>query len=107
MHTVSNSLLSRLLCCFTQTEQFAFFDTSRPTEDNTVSYLFTSPLRRLQCDINGDAEAFLATVRQWSDRGYYLAGWFAYEFGGLLAGYPDGLTSGPQKKLGGRGFRGL
>lgn len=97
MYTVSNTLLNTLLCRFAQSEQFAFFDTAKPCEDNKVSYLFERPLARLQCGIDGDAAVYLGEVQRWLDRGYYLAGWFGYEFGRLLVGEAVGLTSEPEK----------
>lgn len=97
MYTVSNTLLECLLGHFAQNEQFAFFDTSRPTEDNVTSHLFVAPVSRLQCGINDSAEDFLAQVQGWLDQGYYLAGWFGYEFGSLLDRHVAGLTSRPGK----------
>lgn len=95
MYTVSNTLLTRLLRHFAQTEQFAFFDTAKPCEDNRASYLFERPITRLQCGVNGDAAAFLQKVQHWLDRGCYVAGWFAYEFGALLVDTVSGPTSIP------------
>lgn len=95
MHTISSVLLNKLLSQFAQTEQFAFFDTSRPCQENCSSYLFTKPVTRLQCHIDGSSREFLEMVQDWLDKGYYAAGWFGYEFGALLAGRLSGLTSGP------------
>ncbi len=95
MITVSNMLLNRLLHHFAQTEQFAFFDTSKPGEDNPKSYLFERPVTRLQCGVDEDATAFLMQVEKWLGDGFYVAGWFGYEFGALLLGHLSGLTSKP------------
>ena len=97
MYRLSNALLNRLLCGFAQNEQFAFFDTAKPCEDNRVSYLFERPLARLQCGMHGDAAAYLREVQSWLDKGYYVAGWFGYEFGKLLLGKVPGPTSKPEK----------
>ena len=95
MFIVSNTLLKQLLGYFAQTEQFAFFDTSRPCDENRQSYLFVEPLARLQCPVHGDLDTFLDEIRQWLDKGCYIAGWFGYEFGYLLDRHLAGLTSGP------------
>lgn len=102
MFTVANALLTRLLSHFAQTEQFAFFDTAKPCQDNRYSYLFTRPVAHLQCGIHDDAARFLQQLQGWLDRGYWLAGWFGYEFGAKLVGNVGGLTSkppGPEEKL--------
>lgn len=91
MFTLSNVLLERLLSGFAQTEQFAFFDTAKPGQENTVSYLFLNPVERLQCRAGDDARQFLEHVQDRLDKGYYAAGWFGYEFGAMLAGNPGGL----------------
>ncbi len=95
MYTVSNRLLDELLGHFAQTEQFAFFDTAKPGEKNVTSLLFDKPIARIQCDIRGNGPAFLDEVQEWLDKGYYVAGWFAYEFGVLLHVDCPGLTFKP------------
>ncbi|SHO44389.1 aminodeoxychorismate synthase component I [Desulfopila aestuarii] len=100
MYIVSNMLLERLLGHFAQTEQFAFFDTAKPCQENCSSYLFESPIARLQCGGEDDPEQFLEMVQKWLERGYYIAGWVGYEFGGMLVRKARGLTSVPQKKSG-------
>ncbi len=96
MYTVSNMLLNKLLAHFAQTEQFAFFDTSKPGEADGVSYLFQTPVLRLQCGIDSDPELFLEEIQKWLDNGYYVAGWFGYEFGALLLGGSSGLVNRPE-----------
>jgi para-aminobenzoate synthetase/4-amino-4-deoxychorismate lyase len=100
MYTVSNMLLNRLLGHFAQTEQFAFFDTSRPGEADTLSYLFQAPLTRLRCGIDNDPVLFLQEIQKWLDNGFYVAGWFGYEFGALLVGDisgPDNIPDGAER----------
>jgi para-aminobenzoate synthetase/4-amino-4-deoxychorismate lyase len=96
MYTVSNALLNRLLSHFAQAEQFAFFDTAKPGEADKVSYLFQTPIRRLQCGIDNDPELFLQEIQKCLDNGYYVAGWFGYEFGALLLGGTSGLSNIPE-----------
>lgn len=95
MYTVSNVQLNRLLNYLAEIEQFAFLDTSRPGEDNRSSYLFLHPVTRLQCTINNDAEEFLDEIQHYLDQGYYVAGWFGYEFGELLLQGDVGPLSKP------------
>ena len=96
MQTTSNTLLNKLLCHLAQVEQFAYFDTAKPGEDNTKSYIFVEPVTRLRCDISDCGEAFLQQVQQWLDKGYYVAGWFGYEFGTTLISKISGLKNIPR-----------
>lgn len=95
MHILSSALLYQLLGYFAQTEQFAFFDTSRPCAENRRSTLFIEPVARLQCPVQGDYRQFLGEVEKHLAQGYYVAGWFAYEFGYLLDRRLRGLTTEP------------
>ena len=96
MRTISNTLLNRLLCRLAQAEQFAYFDTAKPGEDNSKSYLFMEPVSRLRCNISDCGESFLEQVQEWLNRGYYVAGWFGYEFGTTLIDKISGLKNIPQ-----------
>lgn len=100
MYSIPNMMLERLLGHFAQTEQFAFFDTAKPCQDNRTSYLFEQPIARLQCGGGDDPGHFLGVVQNWLERGFYVAGWVGYDFGGMLVGDVRGLTSKPQKMLG-------
>ena len=97
MYRVTRGMLDGLLNHFAQTEQFIYFDTARPCQENRVSYLFEQAVARLQCQSADDPVAFLDELQGWLDKGYWLAGWFAYEFGEKLVGMSPGLTSRPQK----------
>lgn len=78
-------------------EDFVFLDTSRPDPDNRYSYLFTDPVTYLRCLPGEDGSAFLLQVEDWLARGFWLAGWFDYDFGGLLEerlAFPRGKKGG-------------
>jgi para-aminobenzoate synthetase/4-amino-4-deoxychorismate lyase len=81
---ISDHKLAGLLDHLAGEESFAFFETTRVSEDNYLSYLFLEPVDRLICKVADDPAAFLTTAQRYLDRGYYLAGSFSYEFGYLL-----------------------
>ena len=60
---------------------FVFLETAKISPDNSTSLLFSNPVEYLQCRSATDTEAFLARCQEKLDQGFYLAGWFAYEFG--------------------------
>ncbi len=65
-------------------EDFVLLETTKITSDNHHSHLFSKPIDHLTITANGDAENFLHQAQSFLDKGYYLAGWLAYEFGYLL-----------------------
>lgn len=77
----STDYLRRLLAA--QTGDFVLLETTKGLADNHLSWLFQQPKQHLRC-----------TVEQWPRfwercedvlaQGFYLAGWFAYEFGYFL-----------------------
>lgn len=80
----SQSRIRSLLEQLAGERDFVLLETARCTAEEHRSYLFRQPLARLVCRA-GDAPApFFAAMDGWLDRGYYLAGFFAYEFGYLL-----------------------
>ncbi len=89
-----------LLGYLAEKEDYVFLDTSRPDPDNRYSYLFTDPVAYLRCAPGADGEAFLRRVEGWLARGFWLAGWFDYDFGGLL----EERLSFPLKGIGGGAF---
>ncbi len=90
--------LEGLLGYLADKEDYVFLDTSRPDPDNRYSYLFTDPVAHLRCLPGEDGSAFLQQVEEWLARGFWLAGWFDYDFGGLLE---ERLAFPPGKKGGG------
>ena len=96
MYTITDDHISNLLGYFAQAEQFAFFDASRPDEEKCYSYLFANPVSRLKCRIGEDPLIFLGEIERCISDGYYVAGWFGYEFGYLLDKRLTGLINDPK-----------
>ncbi len=84
MNILSDSNLEQLLAFLATQEHFVFLDTARPDAENGQSLLFLNPVSRLQCRLNDDVVLFLARIESALAAGYYVAGWFGYEFGYLL-----------------------
>lgn len=76
--------LQRLLAFLAKCEDVVFLDTSRPDGENRHSLLFLDPRERLRCLPGDDPQEYLRALQERLDRGHYLAGWVAYEFGALL-----------------------
>ena len=91
MNVLSDNDLKQLLMLLTEKEQFVFLDTAKPGPDNFTSLLFFDPVSRLQCRRGDDSQLFLAQVESALAAGYYVAGWFSYEFGYLLEERLQGL----------------
>ncbi len=62
-------------------DDFVLLETAKITDDNFSSLLFHKPIDRLQCFGNISPVKFLDKCQEMLDRGFYLAGWFSYEFG--------------------------
>lgn len=65
-------------------EDFVLLETTKVTEDEKTSLLFTHPVERLICTGKDNPFEFLDQVQKKLNQGWYLAGWFAYEFGYLI-----------------------
>jgi para-aminobenzoate synthetase/4-amino-4-deoxychorismate lyase len=63
------------------TDDFVFLETGKISDDNQTSLLFQRPVGRLQCVDGISPREFLQNCQAMLDRGFYLAGWFSYEFG--------------------------
>lgn len=84
MKIFSDVNLDFLLQFLADKEQFVFLDTAKPDPDNAISLLFVDPRSRLQCWRGDDSRLFLEQIESALAAGYYVAGWFSYEFGYLL-----------------------
>lgn len=84
MYTIQKPLLENLLGYLSERSDFVFLDTSRPDRENSTSLLFTDPVDRKVYRIGDDPVRYLAELQQALEEGYYLAGWFGYEFGVIL-----------------------
>ena len=85
-------------------KDFVFLETSKETASERHSLLFTKPEVQLSYSAGQEIEAFLKTAQDYLDRGYFLAGWFAYEFGYALEPvfrpFLDSLERRPLAQLG-------
>lgn len=84
IHPTSDTTLDSLLSFLAGEENFVFLDTGRITPEDHCSYLFLRPESRLVCRKDDPAGEFFRKAEEYLARGYYLAGWFAYEFAYLL-----------------------
>jgi para-aminobenzoate synthetase/4-amino-4-deoxychorismate lyase len=94
MKSLSWMQLEGLLGFLSGQEDFVFLDTSRPDRENHQSLLFVDPVERLRCQPGESAMRFLQDVEGWLGQGYYLAGWFDYDFGRL---FEDKLAKRPAR----------
>ena len=91
MKIFSDQDLEQLLILLAERDEFVFLDTAKPDSGNSTSLLFLDPLSRLQCRRGDDYRLFLGRVESALASGYYVAGWFSYEFGYLLEDTLKGL----------------
>lgn len=84
MKPISEKQYSQFLNFLNHSDQFVFLDTSKPDSENGQSLVFLEPVDRIQCCCKADLDHFFSKVKEYLGRGYFLAGWFAYEFGHLL-----------------------
>ncbi|MDH4319568.1 MAG: chorismate-binding protein, partial [Desulfobulbaceae bacterium] len=84
MKRITRDHMASLLHYLATKEEFILLDTSKPTTTDHTTFLFIDPLKWISCPPDGDPSVFLKEAQQLHDRGYYLSGWFGYEFGYLL-----------------------
>ncbi|MCP4337544.1 MAG: aminodeoxychorismate synthase component I [Desulfobulbaceae bacterium] len=84
MKRIPEQDLRSLTSALTNLENFVFLESSKVSENDHHSMLFTDPLDWLVCTIEDPVELFLEKCERWRKEGKYLAGWIAYEFGYLL-----------------------
>ena len=84
MKRLTEQNLRSLTGALTHLENFVFLESSKVTENDHHSMLFTDPLDWLVCTAEDPVETFLEQCERWRTEGKYLAGWIAYEFGYLL-----------------------
>ncbi|MFP3982684.1 MAG: aminodeoxychorismate synthase component I [Desulfurivibrionaceae bacterium] len=76
-------------------EDFTLLESTRGGKEDHRSLLFRRPEGRLTFTAGSDDPVrFLERAEELLDQGYYLAGWFAYEFGYFLEKGLDSLTTG-------------
>ena len=79
-----DSFLQELLSGLAEEQQYILLENNRLTTENRHSYLFTGPEERLAFYAGDAAADFFAEIESRLASGYYVAGWFAYEFGYVL-----------------------
>lgn len=102
MKRIPDHDLQSLTSALTRLEHFVFLESSKFSDKDNRSMLFTDPLHWLVCTAEDSASGFLEECAQYRSKGKYLAGWFAYEFGYLLepafAHFCEPLLRSPQAK---------
>lgn len=99
MKPLNDETIARLTSWLVQEDDFVFLESSRVTEENHRSLLFTRPRNILICRADDDATEFLARADSFREQGYFLAGWLAYEFGYLLEPRLRPFLSGENSSL--------
>jgi para-aminobenzoate synthetase/4-amino-4-deoxychorismate lyase len=103
MYSFSDTEITGLTSWLEERREFVFLDTSRVSREDHQSFLFLDPVAWLTCGSRNEAAGFFAEAGNLQRQGYFLAGWFAYEFGYLLEPSLAGLlgpSSGPLALLG-------
>ena len=77
---LSDKAVSDLLAELAGHDRYVYLDTSLPDHDNRESLLFTRPIKQLYYRIGDKRGDFFNCLEHYLDQGYYLAGWFGYEF---------------------------
>lgn len=84
IYPTTETALDSLLSFLAGEGHFVFLDTGRLTPEDHRSYLFLRPESRLVCKKTDQVDEFFKKAEDYLAQGYYLAGWFAYEFAYLL-----------------------
>lgn len=84
MKPLSDQEIAALAAWLQGEQDFVLLETSRVTGEDHFSLLFTRPRRWLVCSGRDRAADFLLAAEELRRQGYFLAGWFGYEFGCLL-----------------------
>ena len=72
--------IAALFAALGDQQDYVYLDTSMVDGVNRQSLLFTEPVERLSLKAGESRGEFLHRADRWLERGYYLAGWFGYEF---------------------------
>lgn len=83
--------IRRLFTALAGQDEFLLLETTRLSAENHTSLLFAKPAATLVLRQDDDPRRFFDEAEQWLARGYYLAGWLAYELGYLLEPTLNGL----------------
>ncbi|MBU0484925.1 MAG: aminodeoxychorismate synthase component I [Proteobacteria bacterium] len=80
-------------------DSFVFLETTRATSEDRRSLLFAHEVDRLVCGVEDSPFDFLAKASSYLAKGYYLAGWFSYEFGYFLEDKLRSLSAAIEPKF--------
>ena len=80
----TDKTLHSLLTGLAGNESFVFLESTRITSENHLSYLFLEPVARLVCNKGNDPADFFRLAQEKLEQGFFLAGYFGYEFGYML-----------------------
>lgn len=83
-YPLPDTVLSRILTRLETEKEYVFLETTRITAEENRSLLFLRPVGHLSCFPGDDPVIFFQQAQDALARGFYLAGWMAYEFGFLL-----------------------
>lgn len=78
---LSDNALRGLLDLLAGEDNFVFLETTRANDVDHLSLLFRKPVANLSFRNGDDVDLFFSRIADYQDQGFYLAGWFAYEFG--------------------------
>ena len=81
---LSDSLLESLLTYLAGKDSFVFLETVRCTSEDHRTLLFLDQVDRLILRQGDSPLSFFRQAESFMNKGYYLAGWFSYEFGYTL-----------------------
>ncbi|MFW8600002.1 aminodeoxychorismate synthase component I [Desulfobacterota bacterium M19] len=82
MRPLSDNLLNTILDFLQKEQDFVFLETSKVSEDNYTSLIFSRPLKYINYTASAQNPAiFFAELENYRQRGYFLAGRLDYEFG--------------------------
>lgn len=80
----SDKELSQTLACLCREEGSVLLETTRISQEEHRSYLFTRPCETITAFAGDDPVILFKKIEENLKKGYYLAGWLAYELGYLL-----------------------
>ncbi|MCK5405711.1 MAG: aminodeoxychorismate synthase, component I, partial [Desulfobulbaceae bacterium] len=81
---LSDSMLESLLTYLAGKDSFVFLETVRCTSEDHRTLLFLDQVDRLILRQGDSPLSFFRQAQSFMNKGYYLAGWFSYEFGYTL-----------------------
>jgi len=96
--------LDAILAFLESKSNCVFLETSKTDDDNFCSYIFHDPIEIITFNKNQSVTEFFRQIQSTIDNGFYVAGWFAYEFGyalePVLHQYLETLSNRPLATLG-------